>query len=104
MSAEVLKSTIVPLYVAEGECKFYRTLIVSALNRLVLIEQGNFTGTSPETEFMNSYDKLIILYRKEGNTVYLDLAKLFRKAAHKIYSIMLKKKMIPINRKFLNLV
>ena len=36
--------------------------------------------------------------------IYLDIAKVFRKVAHKIYRVMLKKSLTPKNSKFLNLV
>jgi hypothetical protein len=104
MSVEGLKKEFVPKYQAVGESKFYRFLLLYALNKLIFIEKGSFKGVSPETEFLDYYDQFIILYRREGEEVYLDLARVFRRAAHKIYRIMLKKKMTEKNPRFLNLV
>jgi len=104
MSVEALKKNFVPKYLATGEQKFYRFLILYALNKLIYIEKGSFKGKSPELEFLDYYDQFIILYRREGEDVYLELARVFRKAAHKVYRVMLKKNMTERNAKFLNLV
>jgi len=104
MYAENLQKEFVPKYIKDGKDRFYRFLIFYALNRLMVIGSGEYKGISPELEFMDYYDRLIILYRRSGETIYFDLAKLFRKAAHKIYRTMLKKDMTPRNAKFLNLV
>ena len=104
MSVDVLKQTFIPKYLATGEQKFYRFLLIYALNKLIAIERGVYTGEVPNVEFLNYHDRFIILYRREGEEVYLQVARIFRKAAHKIYRVMLKKKMTEINPKFLNLV
>lgn len=100
MSIDVLTQE----YSADGEQKFYRYLLVSALNKLVLIDKGTYKGITPELEFLDYHDRFIILYRREGDEIYLRVAQLLRKAAHKIYRIMLKKKMTVFNAKFLNTV
>lgn len=104
MSVEGLKKEFVPKYQAVGESKFYRFLLLYALNKLIFIEKGSFKGVSPEIEFLDYYDQFIILYRREGEEIYLDLGRVFRRAAHKIYRVMLKKKMTEKNPRFLNLV
>lgn len=104
MSMESLKQAYVPKYQAGGEQKFYRFLLLLALNKLILIEKGLCKEISPDLEFLDYHDRFIILYRREGDDVYLQVAKLFRRAAHKIYRIMLKKDMTVPNAKFLNLV
>jgi len=104
MNAESLKKEFVPKYLANGEQKFYHFLLAYAINKLVFIESGSYNGTSPEIELLDYYDQFIILYRREGEEVYLNLAKLFRKSAHRIYRIMLKKQMTLPNTKFLDLV
>lgn len=104
MSVDVLKQTFVPKYLATGEEKFYRFLLLYALNKLIAIEAGTYDGQAPNLEFLDYHDRFIILYRREGEDVYLRVARVFRKAAHKIYRVMLKKKMTQINPKFLNLV
>lgn len=104
MSTEGLKKEFVPKYKAVGEDKFYRFLLLYAINKLIYIEKGSFKGISPELEFLDYYDRFIILYRREGEEIYLDLGRIFRRTAHKIYRVMLKKKMTEKNPKFFNLV
>lgn len=104
MNADLLKKQFVAKYKAIGEDAFYKFLLMYALNKLVVIEQGNYKGITPNIEFMDYYDRLVILYRREGDIMYLEIAKIFRKVAHKIYRIMLKKNMSTHNNKFLNLV
>jgi hypothetical protein len=69
-----------------------------------MVEKGDYKGILPHIELLDYYEQLIILYRREGEEIYLKVAKTFRKAAHKVYRIMLKKKMSPVNSKFLNVV
>lgn len=104
MSVDVLKEEFVPKYLAVGEQKFYRFLLVYALNKLIAIEREVYKGEVPNLEFLDYHDRFIILYRREGEEIYLQVARLFRKAAHKIYRVMLKKKMTEMNPKFLNVV
>lgn len=104
MSIEGIKQEIVPMYVANGEQKFYRSIIFLALQKLILIDKGIYKGIPPNLEYLDYYDRFIILYRREGDEVYLQIAKMLRKAAHKIYRIMLKKNMTAPNAKFLNSV
>lgn len=104
MSAEVLKKEFIPKYLATGDEKFYRFLLTYALKKLVLINNGTYKGISPDLELLDYYDRFLVLYRREGDEVYLQLARLFRRSAHRIYRIMLKKSMTIVNNKFLNLV
>lgn len=87
-----------------GEKKFYNFLITEAINKLILIQKGNYKEISPDIQYLDYYDKLIVLYRREGVNEYLEMAKLFRKAAHRIYRVMLKKQLTNYNFKFLNLI
>ena|ERR1700686_957650 len=104
MSVDVLKQEFVPKYLASGEQKFYRFLLVYGLNKLIAFERGVYKGEMPNLEFLEFHDRFIVLYRREGEEIYLKVARLFRKAANKLYRVMLKKKMTDINPKFLNLV
>jgi hypothetical protein len=104
MSVEVLKEKIVPKYIEAGGERFYRFLLMYGLKKLIDMEKGIHKGTSPELQFLDYHDQFIILYRREGEEVYLELSRVCRRLAHKIYRIMLKKKMTGINTKFLNLV
>jgi hypothetical protein len=102
MMPEAAKKLFVTKYSSFGNEKFYKFLLNYAITRIISISE--FKGASPEIELMDYHDKFLLLYRRENDSVYLDIAKLFRKAAHKIYRIMLKKDMIERNNKFLNLV
>lgn len=105
MNIESLKQEFVPKYKAAGESdKFYRSLLFLALNKMVIIEQGFLKGVSPDVAFLDCYDQFIILYRREGEEHYLDMARAFRRAAHKMYRVLRKKNLIPYNPRFLNLV
>ena len=101
---DVLKSNFVEKYKELGSYKFYRFLMVYSLNKLILIEKNEYKGVLPNLEFIDYHDRFIILYRREGDDIYLEIAKIFRKVAHKIYRIMLKKNMTPPSKKFLTLV
>lgn len=104
MSSDVLKTKFLPKYLTDGETKFYNFLLFYAVSKLMLLEKKEYSGISPNLELLGYYDQFIILYRREGKEVYLQIAKIFRKAAHKIYRIMLKKQIVSRNDKFLNLV
>lgn len=104
MSFEGLKEEIVPKFVASGEQKFYRSILFLALQKLIATKNGTYKGIPPHLEYLDYHDSFIILYRREGDEVYLRIAKMLRKAAHKIYRIMLKKNMAVPNNRFLTLV
>lgn len=104
MSTDVLKKAFIPQFLAAGEQKFYRSLLFYGLKKMILINKGEYKGVTPDVAFLDYHDRLIILYRREGEEAYLQVAKLFRRAAHKLYRIMLKKQMTAVNVKFLNLV
>lgn len=115
MSAEmlVLKKEFVPKYLAVGEDRFYRFLLEYANQKMEEIEKPKSKSkkkekeieiVSPNLEFLDYYERFLVLYRREGDPLYLDIAGLFRKAAHRVYRIMLKRGMTPPNGKFLHLV
>lgn len=104
MSSEALKKEFVGKYLEAGEQKFYRFLLLYALNQLILIKAGTFRGSQPDLELLDYHDRFLIMYRREGDEVYLSIARSFRKVAHKIHRIMVKKNMTARNAKFLNLV
>jgi len=110
MIPEEAKRLFVTKFSSFGNEKFYKFLLNYAVNRLISNEELKKTqepappGLSPEAELIDYHDRFLILYRREHEIVYLEIAKLFRKAAHKIYRIMLKKDMIKRDSRFLNLV
>lgn len=91
-------------YHSIGEQRFYRDLLHYAVTKIISINKGEYKGTSPELEFLDYSERFLFLYRRESEDTYLELSKVFRKAGHKMYRIMLKKGMTPRNAKFLNLV
>jgi hypothetical protein len=103
MNIEHLKKEFVPKYTAVGEPKFYRSLLFDAINKLRLKEKESFK-TAPNIEFLEWSQQFLTMYRREGDQVYLEMSRIFRRAAHKIYRALLKKKMITYNPRFLNLV
>lgn len=104
MTADTLKKQFLPKYLSSGEERFYNFLLFYAVSKLSAIDKKEYKGIPPHLEFLEYYDQFIILYRREGDEIYLNIAKVFRKAAHKMYRIMLKKQFTPRNNKFLNLV
>jgi hypothetical protein len=104
MSVEALKNEFVPKFLLKGEQGFYRNLLALATKLLMNTQKGTYKGTSPELLFLRCYEQFIILYRREGEDIYLDLARVFRRAAHKVYRTMLRSKMTEKNSRFLNLV
>ena len=101
MIPEESKKLFLTKYSTFGNDKFYKFLLNYAINRIV--SGKDLKVPSPEVELMDYHDKFLLLYRRESDEAYLDIAKLFRKAAHKIYRIMLKKDLVEKNNKFLNL-
>lgn len=104
MNTDFLQKEFVEKYQKIGEERFCQFLLVYALNKLVSMEKKEYKGVSPELEFLEYYNQFIILYRREGKDIYMVIAKTFRKLAHRIYRIMLKKKLTSVNKKFLNMV
>lgn len=105
MSAIASNKDFIEKYNAVGSHKFYRFLLTYAINKLIKIRDNEYKGSiSPEIEFLEYAEKFLQFYRREGDEDYLDIAKIFRKAAHKIYRIMLKKQMTKHNPRFLNMV
>lgn len=105
--SDILKKEFVEKYKAVGEQKFYDFILTFGIDKLFKIQSGQLKGTSPEIELMEYYNKFLSFYRvgkgKECNEC-LELAKIFRRAAHKIYRVGLKKGMLEQNNTFLSLV
>lgn len=111
MLTEEIKKVFLTKYSSFGNDKFYKFLINYAVNRIVSNQElkeedynSDLTILSPEIELLDYHDKFLILYRHESAPAYLDIAKVFRKAANKVYRILLKKSMVEKNGRFLNLV
>lgn len=111
MMPEEAKKLFVSKFSSFGNDKFYKFLLNYAVNRIVSSDevkktniQDSLHGLSPEMELIDYHDRFLILYRRENEMVYLEIAKLFRRAAHRIYRLMLKKDIIKRDGRFLNLV
>lgn len=104
MSIEEIKEELVPMFAANGEHKFYNSIIFLGVKKMIAIEKGDYKGPLPNVEYLDYHDKFLILYRREGEDIYLDIAKMFRKAGNKLYRLMLKKEMIEKDLKFLNVI
>ena len=98
-----LKQTYVPQFLA-GEQRFYRSLLTYGMSKMVLMKSEKFRGVSPDIELLEYHDIFLFLYRREGDDTFLEMSRVFRKAAHKLYRVQLKMGMVPRNSKFLNLV
>ena len=86
-------------YSSIGEERFYKFLLTFGLGKI-----ADKSTSNPALELIEYYDMFLKLYRRENNSVHLELAKQFRRAAHRIYRIMLKKKLMPASKKFLHSV
>lgn len=94
-----VKKLFISKYSLVGHDSFYSFLINYATNKV--LEKKDI---SPEIELLNYYDRFLLLYRQEKKDIYIEIAKAFRRAAHKVYRIRLKRKETYKSKKFLNLV
>ena len=76
----------------------------NSLEKLSKINDTEYDGVSPEIELLEYHDQVMALYRKGASKDHLELAKIFRRAAHKIYRMGLKQNLLSRNNKFLNVV
>jgi hypothetical protein len=103
MLPDSAKKLFLSKYSDIGQEKFYKFLLSYAINKSVDYNSGK-DKVNPAMEMLEYHDKFMILYRREGDYKYIEIAKLFRKTAHKIYRILIKKNIIERNAKFLNTV
>jgi hypothetical protein len=104
MSSDFAKTPYVERYHSVGEYRFYRFLLHYAVSKLIKISNDEYRGTSPEIELLDHSDRFLQLYRRENQEVFIELSRVFRKAAHKIYRLMLHRQLITTNVRFLNVV
>lgn len=90
-----------------GQKEFYSRLLKQGL---LILSDSNEKIKHPENIYLEAHDILIILHRNDtsNNILYknnlLEVAALYRKAAHKMYRVMLKTNLTTYNKKFLQLV
>lgn len=105
-SNNAFKTEYLDKYYAVGEQKFYRFLLCTAISKILKIKSGEYKGnqSTPDVELLEYAERFLILYRRDGEEIYLSVSKTLRRAAHRIYRLLLKKDMVVKNSKFLNLV
>lgn len=100
-----IKRDFVVKYTSVGRERFYRFLLSSAIFKMVsYLEHPEKVEKMPDIELLELYDKFLLFYRRENEEVYLEIAKLCRRAAHKVYRALLRQKLVEKNLKFLNLI
>lgn len=99
---EETKSIFLAKYEKAGNEQFYDFLVSYGTNRIN--NANEIKGATPEVELMNYYEQFLTLFRITDEKIYIDIARVFRRASHKIYLLMVKKEMIRRSDKFLNLV
>lgn len=105
MKTNALKHDWINKYRSVGHDRFFKFLLAFGTDRLIQIKSGEpTTAISPETEFLEYYEHFLVLFRRSGEEDYLNLAKIFRRAAHKIYRLGLQQKILKRNAKFLQVV
>jgi hypothetical protein len=100
----LLKKDHLTTFLTLGDEKFYNLLLFISVSKLVYLQKNSLKDKSPEIEFLDYYEENLTLYRRNGEQIYLDLAKIFRRAANKVYRSLLKKKLIKRSDKFLNVI
>lgn len=100
MIPEHLKKQFILKYHSGGGDKLYRFLISYAVERMA----DENKSMSPEIELFDLYEKFLSLYRQEDDLTLLEISKICRRAAHKVYRIFMKQNLIDKNVKFLNVV
>lgn len=98
---EDAKKVFIDKFTQTGKEQFYTFLMKYASDRL---NKGELQKPTPEIELLNYHDKFLALYRKENNIEFLEIAKTFRRAAQKVYMIMLDVGLAEKSSKFLNIV
>jgi len=100
MNEQALKQQFSDTYKAIGSDSFYKFLISRSIE--VLKEDSK---KKVHLELLQYYDHFLVFYRRESEIIYLEMCKIFRKAAHFIYRYMLNNKILQHkNNKFLQLV
>jgi hypothetical protein len=105
MSNDLLKVDLVETFQKNGEMVFYHLLLSAGVKQLVKINLGNGGKSDrPDIQYLDLSERLLILYRQEGQDVHLALSKVFRRAAHKLYRLAHKKGLTRKSSRFLQLV
>ncbi len=98
------QNSLISKYRAIGKHNFYHFLLANSISKLVYYKNDNYTGTPPALELLEQSQYLLMMYRRSCEEDLIEMSKIFRRAAHKIYLVMLKKDLMIKSDKFLNLV
>lgn len=101
MVSQSVKHTLIDKYRSLGPERFYQFLLAYGTEKFSKMDKGQSEGPSPEVELLEYYDQILSLYRKGAEAEHLELAAIFRRAAHKLYRDGVKQKLIKKNIKFL---
>jgi len=104
MISEQLKKIIIEKYKStNGSEKLYKYLIAFSIEK-ISNKKDIKNYISPELDLIDFYDSFLILFRRTGEEEFLEIAKICRKVAHKIYRSLFADNIEERNIKFLNLV
>src|ERR1700752_5404612 len=104
MLTDEMKQLFLTKYKEFGGEKFYKFILNYAVAKIATNDEVTVKSSSAEIELLHFHVKFLLYYRRENNDQYLEMAKIFRKAAHKLYRILIKKNSINKNNRFLNVV
>lgn len=98
------KNTLVKIYIEKGEKAFYNKLLSDSVKKITFLLKDGTPNNFPDAELLSISEVFLYYYRMEGEEVYLEISKVCRKAAHKLYRVLLKRHLVKKNSNFLNLV
>lgn len=98
MLPEHLKKQIISKY-NDGDDKLHKFLLSYALKTIIDLDTNR-----PDLELLDLHDKFLIMFRREDEPQFLNVARICRKSAHKVYRILFKKNLVNKDTRFLNVV
>jgi hypothetical protein len=98
------KNALIKEYLENGERAFYKKLLSNSVKKIALLIKDKSGNSFPDMELLAISEMFLNYYRMEGEEVYLNISKVCRKAAHKLYRVLLKQHLVKKNKIFLNLV
>jgi|ERR1019366_3067372 hypothetical protein len=87
-----------------GEKRFYASILKSSIKKVIKVKNGEFKGTSPDIELIDRYDQFLSRFRQEKKESLLKIARIFRKAAHRIHWSLLRNGLTKKDSRFLVIV
>jgi|JI7StandDraft_1071085.scaffolds.fasta_scaffold540891_2 hypothetical protein len=96
-----MENEILKLY-ERGSEVLYAKLILDALSKIKSLPESR--EEYPDLLLLKMAEAYLGIYRRDQQKKMLEISKVFRRAGHKVHRILVKKKKIKKNRKFLNIV